>query len=107
MWQWLKGWFKRRDFAWDFKIAPRDQDETITIYNEAYNVTGFKEALANNVYQAKKKFVESDGKEVSSLYTAEVYQRILDRMTTAHRVVEKRKASQESLIPSPSIYGRR
>ncbi|TAL21843.1 MAG: hypothetical protein EPN94_12135 [Nitrospirae bacterium] len=80
-----------RNFDWPFTISPRSQEETISIYNAAWNITGFKEALSNNVYFYKKRFIETGDKEIRSMYYAEAYQRLIDKMAAAHEAVLKRE----------------
>lgn len=79
-----------RKYDWEFTVSPRPQNETVTVYNDAYNVPNFKEALSNNVYFWKRKFIESDGVDAKSLYYAEAYQRLLDLMVRSHKLAEKR-----------------
>ncbi len=86
MFNWLK-----RNFNWEFSTDPRSRDQTVTIFNQAYQVDGLKEALANNVYFFKKKFIESPKTEQRALYYAEAYQRLLAKMVAAHEEVLKRE----------------
>lgn len=74
-------------FAWPFETKPRDPQDTMLIFNAVYAVPGFKELLSNDIYFYKRKFIESDSKEVESLYMAECYQRLLDKMVKSHQTL--------------------
>lgn len=80
------------EFDWEVNDQ-MTRDQRIRILNDAFLIDGFKELLGNNIYQYKKRFIESKEQDNKALYWAEVYQNILSKMKASHELFLKGKQS--------------
>jgi hypothetical protein len=95
--KYLLSYFRKPEFDFTFDTKGRTVGENQLIFNALYGVYGFKEMLANDIYQYRRRFIESEKPDPSCLYVAEAYQRLLDKMTQSHKEILAKQVINSSM----------